>query len=255
MILHAIESGTGPPVALLHGLFGAGRNLGRAQRRLAARFRAIALDLRNHGESPHAQGMSYAEMAGDVLETLAGMDALPAALIGHSMGGKAAMRAALARPEAVTRLLVADIAPVPYPPGFGAYASAMAALPLAPGLTRAGAGAVLAQAVPDAGVRGFLLQNLRPGAAPAWQIGLAEIAAGLSDIEGWDAPPGAAYPGPTLFVAGARSDYIQPAHRPAIRGLFPAARFVTLRDAGHWLHTDNPAGFIAVAEAFLHDLA
>ncbi|HJS88097.1 MAG TPA: alpha/beta fold hydrolase, partial [Acetobacteraceae bacterium] len=98
--------GDGPPVVLLHGLFGAARNWGTVQRRLAKRFRVLALDLRNHGESPHAPGMGYAALAGDVLETLARADALPAALIGHSMGGKAAMRAALDQPNAVTRLLV-----------------------------------------------------------------------------------------------------------------------------------------------------
>lgn len=253
MILHATELGTGPPVALLHGLFGAGRNLGAVQRRLAARYRVLALDLRNHGDSPHAPGMDYAALAEDVRETLAARDALPAALIGHSMGGKAAMRLTLDRPESVTRLLVADIAPVPYEHGNGAYAAAMAALPLTPGLTRAAADAALAPAVPDASVRGFLLQNLRLGAAPAWRVGLAEIAAELADIEGWESPPGT-YPGPTLFVAGARSGYIRPEYRPAIRALFPAARFVTLRGSGHWVHADNPDGFIAVAEAFLHDL-
>lgn len=253
MILHAIELGTGPPVVLLHGLFGAGRNLGAVQRRLAARYRVLALDLRNHGDSPHAAGMDYAALAEDVRETLAARDALPAALIGHSMGGKAAMRLTLDRPESVTRLLVADIAPVRYEHGNGAYAAAMAALPLTPGLTRAAADAALAPAVPDASVRGFLLQNLRLGAAPAWRIGLAEIAAGLADIEGWESPPGT-YPGPTLFVAGARSGYSRPEYRPAIRALFPAARFVTLRGSGHWVHADNPDGFIAVAEAFLHDL-
>jgi len=252
VILRATEMGDGPPVALLHGLFGAGRNWGAIQRRLAKRFRVLALDLRNHGDSPHVPGMTYEALAGDVLETLARAGALPAALVGHSMGGKAAMRAALDRPDAVTRLLVADIAPVRYPTGFGAYARAMAALPLTPGLTRAQADAALAPAVPDTGVRLFLLQNLRFGAAPAWRIGLAEIAAGLADVEGWEAPPGATYDGPTLFVAGARSTYIQPGHRPAIRALFPAARFITLKDAGHWLHSDNPEGFLAVAEAFLH---
>lgn len=255
MILHATEMGAGPPVALLHGLFGTARNLGTVQRRLAARFRVLALDLRNHGDSPHAPGMSYAEMADDVRETLASMGALPAALIGHSMGGKTAMRAALDHPDSVTRLLVADIAPVPYAHGMGIYAAAMAALPLTPGLTRAAADAALAPAVPEASVRGFLLQNLRLGAEPAWRIGLPEITAALPDIEGWATKRGATYPGPTLFLAGARSPYIQPAHRPAIRALFPAARFVTLKNAGHWVHADNPDGFIAVAEAFLHGLA
>ncbi|MEO9189417.1 MAG: alpha/beta fold hydrolase [Acetobacteraceae bacterium] len=255
MILHATEMGAGPPVVLLHGLFGIARNLGTVQRHLAARFRVLALDLRNHGDSPHAFGMTYADMADDVLETLASMHALPAALIGHSMGGKTAMRAALDHPDSVTRMLVADIAPVPYAHGMGVYVAAMAALTLAPGLTRAAADAALASAVPDASVRGFLVQNLRLGAEPAWRIGLPEITASLPDIEGWATPRGATYFGPTLFLAGARSSYIQPAHRPAIRALFPAARFVTLKNAGHWVHADNPDGFIAVAEAFLHGLA
>jgi esterase len=254
MILHATELGAGSPVALLPGLFGAARNLGAVQRHLATRYRVLGLDLRNHGDSPHAPSMDYATLAEDVRETLAAMGALPAALIGHSMGGKAAMRLALDRPEVVSRLLVADIAPVPYDHGNGAYAAAMAALSLTPGLTRAAADAALAPDVPDASVRGFLLQNLRLGTAPAWRIGLAEIADGLPDIEGWETPQGASYPGPTLFLTGARSSYVQPAYRPAIRALFPAARFVTLKDAGHWVHADNPDGFIAVAEAFLHDL-
>ena len=100
-------------------------------------------------------------------------------------------------------------------------------------------------------MRAFLLQNLQPGATPAWRIGLSEIIAALPIIEAWDAPADARYGGPTLFIAGATSDYIQPEHRPAIRALFPTARFVTLKNAGHWLHADNPAGFVAVVEAFL----
>ncbi len=255
MILHATELGEGPPVALLHGLFGSARNLASVQRRLAARYRVLALDLRNHGDSQHAPGMDYATLAADVRETLAQADALPASVVGHSMGGKTAMHLALDHPEAVTRLLVADIAPVPYPPGFGAYAGAMAALKLTPSLTRAAAEAALAPSVPEASVRGFLVQNLRFGATPAWRMGLAEITAALPDVEGWSAPPGARYRGPTLFVAGALSTYIEAAHRPAIRALFPTAHFVTLKDAGHWLHADNPAGFVAVVEAFLHDPA
>jgi pimeloyl-ACP methyl ester carboxylesterase len=95
------------------------------------------------------------------------------------------------------------------------------------------------------------LQNLQLGASPAWRIGLREIVAALPDIETWDASSDAQYSGPTLFIAGAASDYIQPAHRPVIRALFPHARFVTLKNAGHWLHADNPSGFVAVVEAFL----
>lgn len=256
MKLHASEVGEGPSLVLLHGLFGAGPNLSVVQRRLGDRFRTLALDLRNHGESPHDPAMGYDAMAADVLETLAARDALPAAILGHSMGGKVAMHAALAQPEALTRLIVADIAPVAYPPHFRAIAEAMRALPLPAGLTRAAADRALADAVPDAALRGFLLRNLRVGDAPAWRIGLAEIAAALPEIEGWETPPGATYTGatyagPTLFVAGARSDYIRPEHRPAIRALFPRARFATVKAAGHWLHADNPDGFVAVVEGFL----
>jgi pimeloyl-ACP methyl ester carboxylesterase len=253
MILHAIEAGQGdPPLVLLHGLFGSARNFGAVQRELARHRRTIALDLRNHGASPHAADVHYATMAADVLETLQRLDALPAVLLGHSMGGKAAMQAALGRPDAISRLIVADIAPVPYSPHHRATAQAMATLPLTPSMTRAHADAVLAgAALPDAGMRAFLLQNLQLGANPHWRIGLAEIIAGFANIEAWEAPAGAQCNGPTLFIAGANSDYIRPEHRPVIRALFPRARFVTLKNAGHWLHADNPAGFIAVVEAFL----
>ena len=251
MILHTAEAGEGAPVALLHGLFGGARNFGTLQRRLARRFRTLALDLRNHGDSPHADGMDYPTMAADVLETLAARRALPASVMGHSMGGKVAMRLALARPDAVTRLVVADIAPVWYASTFGPLAQAMRALPLRPGLTRADADALLTEAVPEADLRGFLLQNLRFGAAPTWRIGLDAIAAGLPVIEDWPDAGGATYAGPALFVSGARSGYLRPEHRPAIRALFPAARFLTLKDAGHWLHADNPAGFASVLETFL----
>ncbi|MEJ0019533.1 MAG: alpha/beta fold hydrolase [Acetobacteraceae bacterium] len=252
MILHAIEAGSGdPPLVLLHGLFGSARNFGAVQRAVAEGRRTLALDLRNHGASPHDADTGYPAMAADVLETLEQAGALPAVLLGHSMGGKVAMRAALQRPEAVARLLVADIAPVPYPPHLRATAQAMAALKLTPGLTRGEADAALADAVPDPAMRAFLLQNLRLGAHPEWRIGLAEIIAGFGAIEAWDAPADWRYTGPSLFVAGASSDYVRPEHRPVIRTWFPTARFVTLKNAGHWLHADNPSGFLAVVEAFL----
>lgn len=251
MILHAIEQGEGQPLVLLHGLFGQARNFGQMQRTLAQRWRVIALDQRNHGASPHAPDMHYGTMAEDLLETLNSLGALPAVLMGHSMGGKVAMRTALKRPEAVARLLVSDIAPVVYPPHNHPLVAAMAAVSLHDGLTRAEADATLASAVEDAAVRAFLLQNLRFGSPPEWRIGLNEIAGALTELEGWDGPTDATYDGRTLVVAGAESRYIRPDDRPVIRTLFPSARFVTVKNAGHWVHADNPAGFLAVLEAFL----
>ena len=250
MILAAREAGSGPALVLLHGLFGSAANFGRVQRRLAARFRTIALDLRNHGASPHAARMDYATMAGDVIETLAARAALPAMLVGHSMGGKTAMMAALTTPDAVARLIVVDIAPRPTPPAFREIAAAMQVMPLRPDLSRGEADALLAPAVPDARIRGFLLQNLRLGAEPGWRIGLDEIAAALPAIEGWDPPAGARYEGPALFVAGGHSPYLPADARPAIRALFPAARMIVLKNAGHWVHADDPEGFLSVITQF-----
>jgi esterase len=190
-------------------------------------------------------------MAADVLRTLDRRAALPATLLGHSMGGKVGMQAALTRPDMIARLIVADIAPVAYPPHYRAIAAAMASLDLSRATTRAEADAALATAVPEPGMRGFLLQNLQIGARPAWRIGLQEIAAALPQIEAWDAAADARYDGPTLFITGASSDYVRREHRAPIRALFPNARFVTLKHAGHWLHADNPSGFVAVVEAFL----
>jgi len=252
MILNAIEAGEGdPPLIVLHGLFGSARNFGSVQKEIARQRRVIALDMRNHGASPHDADMHYTSMAEDVLETLRHLNALPAVVLGHSMGGKAAMMLALLHPDAVASLIVADIAPAPYPPTLRPVAEAMAALPLAPGMTRAQADAALTEAVPEAGMRAFLLQNLQLGAAPRWRIGLTEIIAAFEQVEAWDPPPDTTYTGPTLVIAGADSHYIKPEHRPMFRALFPAARFVTLKNAGHWLHADNPSGFVGIVEAFL----
>ncbi len=253
MILHATEMGEGQPVALLHGLFGRSQNLTALARRLAADFRVILPDLRNHGASPHAPGMSYRDMAADVLETLAARDALPAAILGHSMGGKAAMLAALLQPASVKRLVVADIAPIAYRHSNRAVARALLELPLASGLSRTEADRILAEAVPESAVRGFLLQNLLfSGPAPAWRIGLQDIADGMADIEGFPALPDAArYAGPSLFVRGATSNYVKDDALTVINALFRAARLETIPAAGHWLHADQPEAFGACVQEFL----
>ena len=248
MKLRVVRMGAGSPVLLLHGLFGAASNWGRIQRSLADSHLVLAFDMRNHGGSPHEAAMDYGTMADDVAETLAGEGFTQVGVLGHSMGGKVAMQLALMQPGLVARLLVADIAPVAYPPHFREMAAGMQALTLTPGLTRAEADAALAAVAPDAAIRGFLLQNLRFGAQPSWRIGLDEIAAALPDIAAW--PGQGIYAGPVLVLRGDRSDYVQPKHRALFRAHFPAARFATLRDAGHWLHADAPVAFLQTVRAF-----
>lgn len=253
MRLHAVRMGQGAPgsipVVLLHGLFGSASNWGRVQRRLAEAHLVLALDARNHGGSPHDPDTSYRAMAADVAETLAAEGLGPAAVVGHSMGGKIAMRLALSHPGSVARLLVADVSPVPYEPHFRGIAAAMRAIPVRPGLTRAEADAALASTVPDPVLRGFLLLNLRFGDTVGWRVGLDEIADGLPRIEDWGGE--GSYGGPVLVLRGERSDYVLPEHRPVFRALFPHVRFATLKDAGHWLHADAPDAFIGAVRAFL----
>jgi pimeloyl-ACP methyl ester carboxylesterase len=254
LMLAAMQSGEGPPVVLLHGLFGAAQNFGAISKQLATRFRVAALDLRNHGASPHVRTMSYPAMADDVARTLAALGMRPAAIVGHSMGGKVAMALAQAHPEVVGRLCVVDIAPRPYPAGFTAFADAMATIALRPGLRRAEADAALAATIAEPGIRAFLLQNLRLDTdPPSWRLNLRAIAAAIPDLSGWVPPAQPAYPGPTLFLRGESSDYIGGEDHAAILARFPAARIATVPGAGHWVHAEAPGAFLGALAAFLAD--
>lgn len=251
--LAVAEYGDGSPLAILHGLFGGSRNWATIARSLAAHHRVIALDLRNHGASPWADTMDYAEIAADVRTTLHALGHRRFALLGHSIGGKAAMIAALAYGREVERLVVVDIAPVAYRPRHLAYVRAMRRLDLAAIKRRAEADAGLAAAVPDAAERAFLLQNLAfENGGADWRLNLAAIERAMPALAGFPAlPAGAVYPGPALFVGGGRSDYLLLAHEAAIARLFPNARIARIPEAGHWPHAEQPKAFIDLVESFL----
>jgi len=250
--LHVAALGEGPPLVVLHGLFGHGGNWAAIARRLAETHRVLLVDLRNHGESAHDARMDYPAMAEDVAAVVDGAGG-SAAVVGHSMGGKVAMTLALASPGRVSRLVAVDIAPVAYPPTLRAYAEAMAAVPLRPGMRRAEADAALREAIPDAAERGFLLQNLRLGEGmPSWRCNLPAIIAAMGAISG--APPcagGALWEGEALFVSGERSGYVEARGRAAALARFPAAAFVVVPGAGHWVHADAPAAFLRAVLPFL----
>ena len=242
-----------PPLAILHGLFGSGRNWASIAQRLAAHRRVIAFDLRNHGASAWTGGMQYGEMAEDVLAMLQERGCRRAALLGHSMGGKAAMMAALRDPDMVERLIVVDIAPVAYPPHHLNLVRAMRTLDLSAIKRRGEADRLLAAAVPDAAERGFLLQNLAFEDGHArWKLNLEAIEREMSVLVGFPPlPDNAVYGGATLFVGGGRSDYLLPEYEPVIRRRFPHARIEWIEDAGHWVHAEQPAAFLQVVEPFL----
>jgi esterase len=251
--LNAVEYGAGPPVAILHGLFGSSRNWGTIAQHLAATHRVISLDLRNHGVSPWADAMDYPAMAEDVVATLRDLGCRRFALLGHSLGGKTAMVTALTEASAVTRLVVVDIAPVTYQVHHLALVRAMRSLDLAGIRRRSEADTRLASGVSDAAERAFLLQNLVfNDGQPQWRVNLAAIEEALPDLAGFPALPGdPVFNGPTLFVAGALSDYLPPAAEPSIHMLFPQARIERLEGASHWVHAEQPRAFLELVAPFL----
>jgi pimeloyl-ACP methyl ester carboxylesterase len=259
--LHTTAIGdSGSLVVFAHGLFGQGRNWTQIGKALADpsrpdRHRVLLVDLPHHGRSGWEDGFDYLRIADQVAGLLDADD--PVALVGHSLGGKVAMVLALRHPNLVERLCVVDVAPVAYDhlSQFETYVAAMRALDLGSLSRRDDADAALAEAVPDPTVRGFLLQNLRrDGDDWRWQVNLDVLGEALPEIGGWpeDRLAGtASYRGPVLWVAGARSDYVTPAYADAMDRWFPTHRWVTVKQAGHWVHSEQPAVFLEVLRRFL----
>lgn len=239
-----------PPLLVAHGLFGSARNWGTVAKRLAERRAVFAVDMRNHGDSPHLPENGYEAMAADLAEVIAANGGR-ADVLGHSMGGKAAMVLALTQPARVGRLIVADIAPVTYGHSQIEPVRAMQAVDLAQVARRADADRALADRVPDPELRAFLLQSLRVGReGAAWRLNLDALAREMPAIMSFPDLEGR-FEGPVLFLAGERSDYIRPKHWDRIQALFPAARHQTIAGAGHWLHAEAPRLFVDAVEGFL----
>lgn len=240
-----------PPLLIAHGLYGSGRNWGVIARRLADVRDVVAVDMRNHGASPWMATHSYPELAADLAEVIESLGG-PVDLLGHSMGGKAAMQLALTQGPLVRRLVVADIAPVAYNHDQAQHVHAMRALDLTGLTTRAEADRRLAAHVDDPGLRAFFLQSLdmKADGGPRWRLNFDVLEAEMPRIVGWPDTPGM-FDGPTLFLTGAESHYVRPEYREAIRAQFPKARFAKLLGAGHWLHAERPREFEEAVRVFL----
>lgn len=251
-LAHEAYGESGSPVVILHGLFGSARNWTAIARRLAAHHRVLTLDLRNHGRSPWAATMGIDEMAADTASFLERHSLHPAALIGHSLGGKVAMRLALDQPGLVDRLVVVDVAPVTYTHSLGQYVDAMRRVRLDRAERRSEVDTQLAHTIDEPRLRAFLLQNLvREGDRYRWRIDLEAIAHNLPRLMAFPGGHGTSYEGPTLFLAGGRSHYVRASHRPTIEQLFPSAELTTIAEAGHDVHTDAPLPFLERVSAFL----
>jgi esterase len=252
LILHASEIGEAPnpPLVILHGLFGSGENWRSIARLLADQFHVIVLDLRNHGQSGHAAEMSYEQLATDVAQTLEAMEISSASVLGHSMGGKTAMHLALHHPALVQRLIVVDIAPRAYRPGHLHIIEGMSNLDLQQVRSRKEALQQLEKNIPDRRILLFLIKNLvQENAGHRWKVNLNGIrdnyALIIGGIESFDP-----YEGPVLFIRGSESDYVSDTDLETARAYFPDADFVTL-EGGHWIHVDDPEGFVEAVRTFV----
>lgn len=250
-MLNMIEHGHAsdkPGLLIAHGLYGSARNWGVIAKRLSDARRVVAVDMRNHGQSPWFDSHGYPEMAGDLAEVIESLGG-EWYVLGHSMGGKAAMMLALTRPELVHGLIVADIAPVAYGHSQIQYVEAMKAVELDRVERRADAGAQLRDRVDNPDLVPFFLQALDVKAR-RWLLNLDVLAREMPKILGFPEISGS-YAGRALFLAGALSEYVAPEHRDRIRALFPAARFAKIPGAGHWLHAEKPREFEAAVRAWL----
>lgn len=254
MVLHSQIIGEGRPFVILHGFLGMGDNW----KSLAKKFSELGyqihlVDQRNHGRSFHDSSFNYTLLASDLHEYCAYHQLENIVLLGHSMGGKTAMEFATIYPKLVTHLIIADIAPKAYPSHHQDILKALSSLNFSEIKTRGQAETVLSTYIKDTGTRLFLLKNLywKEKGQLGLRINLPVLIEKIEEI-GKALPMDRIYDGATLFARGEASGYIEPIDEMAIANQFPMARIVTIANAGHWLHADNPASFFEEITRFLN---
>jgi len=252
MILFHQDLGEGTPIIILHGLFGSLDNWRTISLKLAENYRVIPVDLRNHGHSFHDDEHSYELMAEDIKRLVDHLDLPPAILIGHSMGGKAAMYFALNYPEKVSKLIVADIAPRVYSPTHNSIIEALNSLDLTNEDSRNQVDLKLSKMIPDFGTRQFLLKGLyrTDKESFGWRFNLKTLTEKYPEINS-GLPKGKVFSNPTLFIKGENSNYVSNSDLNEIISFFPNADLVTIPKAGHWIHADAPTAFTATVVDFL----
>ncbi len=252
MELHYRSYGSGPPLIILHGLFGSLNNWHSHATLLGEQFQVFTVDLRNHGASPHSPVMSYEAMANDILGFITRHHLAPVHLLGHSMGGKTAMQFALTHAHEVRKLIVVDIRPQGDPPQHRRILDALWRIKVESLRSREDVDRALIPGIPDLAERQFIETNVQrqDDGSFRWKMNLSAISDNYDELTGPLNVEGQ-FSGPALFVSGGRSSYIKTDDRPGILHLFPFAKFVEISRAGHWVHADAPDDFRKVIVKFL----
>ena len=252
-MLHSRIEGEGKPLVIIHGFMGMSDNWKTLGGQYAANgFQVHALDMRNHGKSFHSDIFTYDAMVQDIVEYCAENNLEKIDLIGHSMGGKVGMFLAIKHPELLNKLVVADIAPKYYQPHHQTELAALNAVDFSQKPDRNAVEAVLAEYINDAGTRQFLMKNLywkEPGQLD-FRFNLSVFNTSIDNI-GEVLPEGNVFNGPTLFLRGDRSKYIQDTDLDLIKAHFPAFEIKTISNSGHWVHAENPKEFLEYTLEFL----
>lgn len=251
MKLNFKKTGSGKPLIILHGLFGSADNWFSISKELKDHYTLYLIDQRNHGDSPQSDDWNYEVMVEDLKELMDNEDLKKAYLMGHSMGGKTAMNFALRYPDKVEKLIVADIAPRYYAVHHQRILEGLNALDLNEIQSRKEADEELSKYVPEVGVRQFLLKSLgRDSDGFQWKINLPVITEKINEV-GKALPEGESFTGPTLFLAGANSSYIQQSDIDDIDAFFPNNVVEFIADAAHWLHAEQPDAVVEEIRKFL----
>jgi esterase len=246
------EFGQGEPVIILHGLFGMLDNWQTIARQLSEKYLVYVIDQRDHGRSPHTDSIDYQLLAEDLKNFMESHWIYKARIIGHSMGGKIAMQFAINNPDMVEKLIVIDIAPKVYKGGHEVIIDTLLSINLGKLTDRKEAENQIAKRITEAGIIQFLLKNLTRNeetGAFEWKMNLTNIYANYEKILG--AISDGKFEGETLFVRGAKSDYILEQDEKIIHDFFPKANIKTIENAGHWVHAEQPKALLEMILAFL----
>lgn len=251
-LLHHKIKGSGQPFVFLHGLLGSGDNWKSIARAYEDRFATILVDQRNHGRSFHADHMSYGEMAKDVAELISQLGVGPAVVLGHSMGGKVAMALARMYPEHCDRLIIVDSSPLEFHSGHKDIVDLIANTDLSEYEDRKSIEAHLTQGLQSQGLAYFIMKNItRKGKAYRWKLNIDVIQSDYPLIMSGILDLGQDYAGTSLFIKGEDSDYIGYDEERAIYSHFDDVDVISVKNAGHWVHSDQPDELKSIISTFL----